>query len=456
LNFGNVGLQSSASLSLGLSNQGEADLIIEAGGLTLESGAADAPFLVVAGALRLGQGESQPVEVIYAPRSVRVDPDTGAVVPDTDALLIASNDPDEDPLRVPLEGRPAGNLPPSVGIRVIAATQLDGTPLADPCAPAPSDSLRFEALVSDPDGQTIQGSNLYWTVEQKPVGSFSEVVTNPDAFHPTFKADLTGQYTVCLSARDPQGNRSLYDAAAACTCAEAQAGGDYQCPCVRFDAYPREDIRVELVWDLLGPDLDLHLLAPDATLQSDFCQPTRDCRFNPQDPQDPGWVRTACVPSGAITACREPNCDATAAGCASGQDCYDNGVDGPACFWRTCSGQDCYWDGRHPDWGALGDAEDDPLLAIDCTGGCRAENVNLNNPAQGIYTLLVNYYAPFQGEAQATVRVYFKGDLVPSAEYTSRLTGDCDTWIVANLEWIDPENHPLLYLGDAHSEMCCE
>jgi len=456
LSFGGVGLQSSASLGLALHNLGEADLVLAADAFTFEGAGAGTPFLVVAGAMRLGQGEQRTIEVIYAPQSARVDPLSGEVIPDTDVLLIASNDPDEDPLAVPVDGRVAGNLPPSVGIRIAEATQLDGTPLVDPCAAAPSDTLRFAATVSDPDGGAVLGSNLYWAVPEKPAGSFRDLVTSPDPFFPSFKADLTGRYTVCLAASDAQGNRSSYDPAQACTCQEARDGGDYQCPCVSFDAFPREDIRVELVWDLLGADLDLHLLAPGGTLQADFCEPTRDCRFNPQDPQDPGWIRTACVTSGAITACRAPNCDPVVAGCLDGQECYDDGVAGPACVWRTCSGLDCYWDGRNPDWGVPGVGTDDPLLAIDCTKGCRAENVNLNNPAPGTYMILVNYYEPFQGQSEATIRVYFKGDLTPTAVYTSRLTAACDTWIVANLEWVDHEDHPLMYLGDAHSSRCCQ
>jgi hypothetical protein len=456
LAFGGVGLNSSSSLTLRLANLGEADLVIEANGFSLESGDPAAPFLPVGAAMRLAAGAGRDLEVIYAPRYARVDPVTGAVVPDQDALLIASNDPDENPLRVPLSGLVAGNLPPSVGIRIVSATKLDGTPLADECAPAPSDTIRFLATVSDPDGQVIQASNLFWSVEQKPVGSFREVVASPDAFRPTFKADLSGEYVVCLAATDPQGNRSAIDPAAACSCQEARDGGEYQCPCVTFSAYPREDIRIELVWDRSGPDFDLHLVAPGGQ----YCSPTRDCRFNPSDPQDPSWTRVACVDSGASRICRTPNCDPAAAGCLAGQECYDDGVGGPACTWRTCSGTDCYWNARNPDWGVPGDPGDDPLLAIDCTHGCRAENINLNNPVPGIYTIMVGYYPPDSyGPATATVRVFFKGDLAPSAEFSSRLTQACDRWNAALLEWRgygqDPV-HVVTSLGDSHSLSCCD
>jgi hypothetical protein len=325
--------------------------------------------------------------------------------------------------------------------------------VADPCAPAPSDTLTFEGLVLEPEGEPIQASNLFWELAGKPAGSFRELITSPDAFQPTFKPDLTGDYTVCLEASDPEGERSDAVPAEACTCAEANADTSYACPCVTFSALPREDIRIELTWDFLGPDLDLHLVAPGG----DFCSPTQECRYNKNNPQDPTWDRTACVDTGSMTVCRTPNCDPVAAGCQAAQECYDDddvGPNPPGCWWNTCSGTDCFWDARNPDWGALGDTTDDPLSAIDCTRGCRVENINLNRPIPGIYTVMVNQFDGTQ-QPNATVRIYFKGDVVPSREWTSRMLGACDTWNVALIEWVDHENHPVIYLDDAHSLRCC-
>ena len=152
--------------------------------------------------------------------------------------------------------------------------------------------------------------------------------------------------------------------------------------------------------------------------------------------------------------CRVPNCNPVAAGCLTDQECYDDGS-GPACWWKRCSGRDCYWDGRNPDWGILGDETDDPSLDIDCTDGCRVENINLNHPEQGTYQILVNYYEPNVSWTDATVRIFFKGDIVPSAEFATRMWNPCDTWNVAIIDWTDPENHPVTYLGDSHSNRCC-
>lgn len=461
LDFGRIGLNSSASLSLTIENTGVSDLIIGEEDFSLASGDDQTPFRALGRAMVLSSGGSQVIEVIYSPKEVRVDPITHQAVPDEDVLLIGSNDPDENPVEVPLRGAVSANLPPFVGLKVSSLTRLDGTPAGDVCAIAPTDTMHLVAYVLDPEGDDAQigTSNLRWTVESKPAGSFRDVLpAEKDAgtFPATFKADLSGEYVLCVSASDPQGNWSAVQPDAACTCQEANSkpDDDFSCPCIRFTALPREDIRIELTWENLGPDLDLHLVAPGGA----YCSPTRDCRFDPLYPDNPDWDRFACVDSGTMTVCRTPNCDPAAAGCGPAEECFDNG-EGPACWLQKCSGTDCYWDGRNPDWGTLGDEEDDPLLAIDCTRSCRAENINLNRPEPGTYTVMVNYYE-YAGDTEASVRIYFKGDVEPTAEFTSSMTnpcqGCCDTWNVALIEWVDHEDHDVQYLQDAHTDSCCD
>ena len=454
LNFGGVRLNSSGSLSLTVSNQGEAPLRVELAALSLESGDPEAPFFWIGQDMDLLGDEQAGLEVVYAPKEIRLD-GQGHVQPDSDTLLIASNDPDENPVRVELTGFVSDNLPPVTAVRITRVTKLDGSTLDDVCVPAPVDTIKFEGQVLDPEGGQIQGADLAWAVAVKPTGSTRSMAipaVELERFSPSFKPDLSGDYVVCLAARDAEGNLGTYDPEAACDCAVANAAEDFSCPCMRLSAYPREDIRVELTWDILGPDLDLHLVAPDG----DYCSPTRECRFDPFEPDNPAWTRTACVDTGAITTCRTPNCDPVATGCLAGQDCYDAGAGaGPECWWQTCSGTDCYWNARRPDWGLPGDTTDDPVLAIDCTGQCRAENINLNNPSPGIYTIMVNYYE-FRGDTTARVRIYFKGDIAPTAEFQAEMTETCDRWNVALIEWIDHDNHPVTYLGDSHSLSCCD
>ncbi|MBN2493939.1 MAG: hypothetical protein JXR96_05045 [Deltaproteobacteria bacterium] len=441
LEFDGVPFESSASHMLTVHNRGGARLDVVAEDMELQSEEESPPFLFHAQDMRLNAGEQASIEVVYSPREPHVNPITLEQDPDEAVLLIYSNDPDESPLEVPLWGMAFGNLPPLVGVRVESVTLLDGTPLEELCAMAPSDTIRFAAVVSDPEDEGIQPSFLDWQLEQRPDGS-SRSILDSDAFHPTFKPDLSGGYTVCLTARDVHGMES--DRKKDCDCEYAKTAAELECQCVHFEAFPREDIRIELTWDILGPDLDLHLIAPAGV----FCSPTQDCRHNPIEPDDPDWTRTACVDS----TCRTPNCDPS--GCELAQDCYDNGG-GPVCYWQTCSGTDCFWNARHPDWGVPGDESDDPLLAIDCTHGCRVETVNINEPEPGIYRVAVNYYEPFRGTTEATVRIYFKGDLEPTVEYQDQMTAECDTWQVAQIDWHDHENHPVTYQGGAHSSSCC-
>ena len=452
LDFGSTGLNSSAALNLTIKNVGEANLIIDQSDIALAVENDPPAFNFVARDMEILAGGQQNLEVSYAPKDVEVGPPPDfQVVPHENTLLIHSNDPDENPVEVPLIGRVSSNLPPLVAIRVRETTMIDGTPLVDPCGMATSDTIKFEATVVDPEGNNIPDANFDWQVEVKPVGSQREIVVpGNDAEHPTYRPDMYGDYTICLKVSDPQGNESTYDPAAACSCEEASAKpvGNFDCPCMYFTAYPREDIRIELIWNNLGPDLDLHLLAPGANMQNDFCVPTQECRF---DLNGQPWSRTACVNN----TCREPNCDPVAALCEAEQECYNDGS-ADACYWKRCSGRDCYWDGRNPDWGVLGDESDDPSLDIDCTSGCRAENINLNHPEQGIYQIIVNYYEPNRSWTDATVRIFFKGDIAPTAEFTTRMWNPCDTWSVATITWVDPEDHDVTWLSDSHTNRCCE
>ena len=105
-----------------------------------------------------------------------------------------------------------------------ATLKIDGTPLVDPCAIATSDTVKFDAVVIDPEGDSLQSSNLTWVIEEKPLGSMRQMtVPTDDAFHPSFKPDMYGTYKICLKASDPQGNQSSYDVEDSCEWAKANS-----------------------------------------------------------------------------------------------------------------------------------------------------------------------------------------------------------------------------------------
>ena len=78
---------------------------------------------------------------------------------------------------------------------------------------------------------------------------------------------------------------------------------------------------------------------------------------------------------------------------------------------------DCYSQNPNPDWGAAGDASDDPLLKLDCRytsgTGCHEEQIALTKfGASGAYEVLVHYFQHsgwLDEPTTATVNVYQGG-----------------------------------------------
>ena len=75
---------------------------------------------------------------------------------------------------------------------------------------------------------------------------------------------------------------------------------------------------------------------------------------------------------------------------------------------------DCNWCNENPDWGGSGTA-DDPALALDNVAGYGPEDIRLETPADGEYTIRVHYYADEGGgTTTATVTVWVAGVLADS------------------------------------------
>ncbi len=98
---------------------------------------------------------------------------------------------------------------------------------------------------------------------------------------------------------------------------------------------------------------------------------------------------------------------------------------------------DCFWGNRSPDWGVSGDATDDPLLRRDDLAGFGPEVAAYENPIDGVYQLIVDYYASHTPSGieptGVTMRVFVDGAL--AAEISRRLERQGSRWLAATLQW---------------------
>lgn len=151
-------------------------------------------------------------------------------------------------------------------------------------------------------------------------------------------------------------------------------GGSSACEATLL-AVPDQDLWVEMSWATPGDDMDLHLLAPQG-------QPETD------------------------------------------QDCY----------YVNCTD---FWTGYGSglDWGAIGNPADDPILDLDDIPGTGPENINIGDPAEGTYTVVVHDYpgSVYELGNDVTVRIYLGG--VEVYAETRTVTGEDSMTYFAKIDW---------------------
>jgi len=214
-------------------------------------------------------------------------------------------------------------------------------PAPDPDAPVAVCSVNPEVVRPITDSASFLGSESYdpagleleydWKLVEQPVGSTENMPSGSGADRHGFTADLAGEYVAELIVTN--------------------SGGVASPPCEAvLTAEPVEALWVEMFWEHSGDDMDLHLLAPGGTLETDT-----DCYF--------------------------ANCKTT-------------------------------WGGGL-DWGVIGDTSDDPILDLDDIPNAGPENINIEVPEDATYTVIVHDYpgSVFTAGNPVTVNIYLDGSL---------------------------------------------
>jgi hypothetical protein len=134
---------------------------------------------------------------------------------------------------------------------------------------------------------------------------------------------------------------------------------------------PDQALWIELYWTHPGDDMDLHLLAPGGS---------------PRDPL---------------------------------LDCY----------YRNCT------EPPYPDWGLPGNPSDDPHLDFDNQEGTGPENINIADPAEGTYTVVVHDYPErvYEDDNPVTVKIYIGGQLAETLSLS--VTGEDQDWYICTIDW---------------------
>jgi hypothetical protein len=246
---------------------------------------------------------------------------------------------------------------------------------------------------ADPEGDPFA---LTWRVLQRPLGSQSILEETGTPAERKLYVDTVGVFLVEATGTDTRGAvgkaqarlRAIRDLALRLTWTPAP-----DAPCL--EASTPE-------YSCGKTDVDLHLVAPGGQLGDYF---------------------TGCSD--------QPGCSARCAPQASGVVCKGRGTD-------------CSYANRNPDWGVTSDPSDDPRQDIDDVMGWGPENISLNGPVAGDYTVQVHFCNDrlTNEGAVAQVEVLFHGELAnPPVLGPVRLPHQDSLWVAGIIHY-DPNATP--------------
>ena len=117
----------------------------------------------------------------------------------------------------------------------------------------------------------------------------------------------------------------------------------------------------------------------------------------------------------------------------------------PSCAGDTSSScpDDVAWYNATPDWGVIGNPNDDPQLYVDCVTTCTFEQITAPSlPDVGTYRVLAHYYNDHaQGGTTATIEVYRRASRVFVG---SMAMSDNDVWFAYDIVVSAPKAEPQL------------
>ena len=110
---------------------------------------------------------------------------------------------------------------------------------------------------------------------------------------------------------------------------------------------------------------------------------------------------------------------------------------------------DCFWFNATPDWGEVGNPDDDPNMLLDDTDGAGPEIIAINKPENDTtYSIAVHYWNDNgYGDSLASIKVWIDGQLaaeLPSAGDGGLNLAKGDLWEAATVHWPSGEVIELL------------